>query len=62
MDTLTNLFSTDFSTTLAGPQTALLAMLVCFCIGHIVAWVYMWTHDGLSYSKDRKSTRLNSSH
>ena len=51
MDTLTNLFSTDFSTTLAGPQTALLAMLVCFCIGHIVAWVYMWTHDGLSYSK-----------
>jgi len=51
MDTLTNLFSSDLSTTVAGPQTALLAMLMCFCIGHIVAWVYMWTHDGLSYSK-----------
>jgi hypothetical protein len=51
MDTLTNFFSTDLSTTAAGPQAALLAMLLCFCIGHVVAWVYMWTHDGLSYSK-----------
>ena len=47
MDTLTNFFSSDLSTTVAGPQTALLAMLMCFCIGHIVAWVYMWSHDGL---------------
>src|SRR4051794_30976007 len=49
-DSLTNFFSTDFGTA-AGPETALLAMLICFCIGHVVAWVYMWTHDGLSYSK-----------
>jgi hypothetical protein len=26
-------------------------MLLSFCIGHVVAWVYMWTHDGLSYSR-----------
>lgn len=49
-DTLTNFFSTDFGPS-AGPETALLAMLLCFVIGHVVAWVYMWTHDGLSYSK-----------
>src|SRR4029453_14223556 len=51
METLTKLFSSALSTTAARPQTALLAILLCFCIGHIVAWVYMWTHDGLSYSK-----------
>ena len=49
-DTLTNFFSADFGAS-AGPETALLALLLCFCIGHVVAWVYMWTHDGLSYSK-----------
>jgi len=49
-DTLTNFFSADFGSA-AGPETALLALLLCFVIGHVVAWVYMWTHDGLSYSK-----------
>jgi len=49
-DTLTSIFSTDFGSA-AGPEAAVLAMLLCFCIGHVVAWVYMWTHDGLSYSK-----------
>lgn len=36
-----------------GPQPAnvLLSMMLAFCLGHIVAWVYMWTHTGLSYSK-----------
>jgi hypothetical protein len=49
-DTLTNFFAADFGAA-AGPETALLALLLCFVIGHVVAWVYMWTHDGLSYSK-----------
>ena len=49
-DTLTQFFATDYSAA-AGPQTVLLALLLCFVIGHVVAWVYMWTHDGLSYSK-----------
>ena len=36
-----------------GPQpvNVLLTMLLAFCLGHIAAWVYMWTHTGLSYSK-----------
>jgi hypothetical protein len=32
-------------------ETALLVFLLAFCIGHIIAWVYMWTHSGMSYSQ-----------
>jgi hypothetical protein len=50
-DTLNNLLFTDFNTTGATIETAILALLLCFCIGHVVAWMYMWTHEGLSYSR-----------
>src|SRR5258705_5135212 len=33
-------------------------MLVAFCIGHIIAWTYMWTHTGLSYSQMFTSSLL----
>lgn len=32
-------------------EAVLLSLLVAFCVGHIVAWVYTWTHEGLSYSR-----------
>ena len=32
-------------------ETALLVLLLAFVLGHIVSWVYMWTHTGLSYSQ-----------
>ncbi len=51
MDFLQNVFSGEFGGGIAGTETLLLAMLVSFCVGHIVAWVYMWTHEGLSYSR-----------
>jgi hypothetical protein len=41
----------DASAFSVGPQTALMMLLLAFCIGHIVAWIYMWTHTGLSYSQ-----------
>src|SRR5678815_3014655 len=28
-----------------------LSLLLAFCIGHVIAWVYMLTHTGLSYSR-----------
>lgn len=28
-----------------------LGLLLAFCMGHIVSWVYMITHAGLSYSR-----------
>ncbi len=32
-------------------QTVLLAMLLAFLMGQLIAWVYMFTHSGLSYSR-----------
>jgi hypothetical protein len=34
-----------------GPETALLVICLAFCIGHVIAWTYMFTHSGLSYSQ-----------
>ena len=33
------------------PEALLLILCLSFCIGHIVAWTYMLTHSGLSYSQ-----------
>ncbi len=32
-------------------ETTLLTMLLAFSLGQLVAWVYSWTHAGVSYSK-----------
>ena len=36
---------------LASPESMLLILLLSFAMGQLVAWVYMWTHSGLSYSR-----------
>ena len=41
----------DLATTLGGTETVLLVALLSFVIGHVIGWVYMWTHTTLSYSK-----------
>lgn len=41
----------DFATTLGAPETVLMVLLLAFCVGHIIGWVYMWTHTSLSYSQ-----------
>jgi hypothetical protein len=51
MDFLQNVFGGELGGPVGGIETLLLAMVVSFCVGHIVAWVYMWTHEGLSYSR-----------
>ena len=51
MDWLDYLMANDFVGSQLGPETALLVMLIAFCIGHLIAWTYMWTHTGLSYSQ-----------
>src|SRR5438552_9368007 len=49
---LDNLIGADLATGSVGTfETALLVLLLAFCIGHIVSWVYMWTHSGMSYSQ-----------
>ncbi|MGE5612359.1 MAG: DUF4956 domain-containing protein [Bacillota bacterium] len=44
-------FNGDAGSYLGGPETGLLVLLVAFCIGHVIGWVYIWTHSGLSYSQ-----------
>ena len=48
---LEQLLNSEFGTGIAGPETILLVILLAFCIGHVVGWIYMWTHAGLSYSQ-----------
>jgi hypothetical protein len=50
-DWIQTLMPTDLPPTLGGAEYALLALLVAFCIGHVIAWTYMLTHQGLSYSQ-----------
>ena len=41
----------DYGTAATDFSTLLVALLLAFVCGHIVAWVYMVTHSGLSYSR-----------
>jgi hypothetical protein len=52
------LFGGDYGAPVGGPQTVLLVLLLSFILGHVVAWVYMWTHAGLSYSQMFTSSLL----
>lgn len=58
MSWLDNLLSNDFSASPGGLEAALLVLLIAFCVGHLVAWTYMWTHTGLSYSQSFASSLL----
>jgi hypothetical protein len=50
-DTLEPVLNADYAGAAGGPRVVLVALLLAFVLGHIVAWVYMWTHTGLSYSR-----------
>jgi hypothetical protein len=46
-----SLLTGDFASAPTNIPAMVLGLLVAFAGGHAVAWVYMWTHSGLSYSK-----------
>lgn len=48
---LDRLFENDLGGTLGSVQTGLMVLLMSFCIGHVIAAIYAWTHTGLSYSQ-----------
>src|SRR5215210_3474232 len=58
MDWMNYMMANDFVGMQAGAETALLVVLISFCIGHVIAWTYMWTHTGLSYSQMFTSSLL----
>jgi hypothetical protein len=35
-----------------------IAILLAFACGHAIAWMYMWTHSGLSYSRSYVNTLI----
>lgn len=41
----------DFASAPTSLPTLALALLLAFLLGHLIAWVYMATHNGLSYSR-----------
>ena len=45
------LVSGEFATTPLDLKTMLLSLLLAFLAGQTLAWVYMLTHSGLSYSR-----------
>src|SRR5678816_4598378 len=46
-----SLTSGDFGMAPTNLPALALGLLLAFCMGHIVSWVYMVTHSGLSYSR-----------
>jgi hypothetical protein len=44
-------FRGDFASAPTNVPAMLLGMLLAFAGGHLIAWVYMLTHSGLSYSR-----------
>jgi hypothetical protein len=45
------LFRGDFGTAPMNVSAMVLGLLLAFLCGHAIAWVYMITHSGLSYSR-----------
>jgi len=45
------LLSGDAVSSLVTPETIFLVLLLAFCSGHVIGWVYMITHTSLSYSR-----------
>jgi hypothetical protein len=48
---MTDFFLHDVSLTPTNVAALVLGLLLAFLSGQILAWVYMWTHTGLSYSR-----------
>ena len=44
-------FRGDFAAVPTNVPAMVLSLLLAFAGGHVIAWVYMFTHTGLSYSR-----------
>ena len=51
-DWINTLLTSDYGPAFSGgAATVLFIMLLAFAIGHFIAFVYMWTHEAISYSR-----------
>jgi len=46
-----SLLQNDYGANSVTPEMMVLILLLAFCLGQIIGWVYMATHTGLSYSQ-----------
>lgn len=51
LQSLTNMLSGGGSFGAGNVETGLLVLILSFAVGQFIAWVYMWTHTGISYSR-----------
>jgi hypothetical protein len=51
LQVLEALFRGDYATAPVSVPDVLLGLLLAFLAGHVIGWVYMITHSGLSYSR-----------
>lgn len=52
------LFQGDYGTATTDYSLLVVAVLLAFVCGHLIAWVYMLTHSGLSYSRSYVNTLI----
>lgn len=52
LEGLDRLFTQEWADTPGGFESVWLIILMAFTLGHVIAFVYMWTHTGLSYSRN----------
>jgi len=50
-DLVDTFFKGDYAPQAVGPENVAFLMLLAFVIGHFVGFVYMWTHEAISYSR-----------
>jgi hypothetical protein len=51
-DWLSTLLNSDYGPAfLGGTNTIIFILLLAFAIGHFIGYVYMWTHEAISYSR-----------
>src|SRR3954466_2412928 len=48
----------DYGTAPTNYSALLIALLLAFACGHTIAWIYMLTHNGLSYSRSYVNTLI----
>jgi len=45
------IFYGDLTSPYSTPNTVMMVLLLAFCMGHVMGWVYVFTHTSLSYSQ-----------
>src|SRR5437899_10795198 len=48
----------DFGAAPTNYTSLIIALLLAFVCGHTIAWIYMFTHSGLSYSRSYVNTLI----